>query len=174
MTKIVKEEIADFWKGVNVAPDKLTYDADQILMIYVYIIAKSKIRNLFAHLHMCQEFSTNYVMTTRVGYCYTTMEIALTMLLENSDLIDMTALYDEQTKQTKMQEKRVLVRSFIDDSLRDRERYGRNVNMTQSEQMDDVEIVTEIINADERVRSRRSSINSSLCSQDGPRKFGLL
>ena len=94
MTKIVKEEIADFWKGVNVAPDKLTYDADQILMIYVYIIAKSKLRNLFAHLHMCQEFSTNYVMTTRVGYCYTTMEIALTMLLENSDLIDMTALYD--------------------------------------------------------------------------------
>ena len=46
--------------------------------------------------------------------------------------------------------------------------------MTQSEQMDDVEIVTEIINADERVRSRRSSINSSLCSQDGKRKFGLL
>lgn len=53
MTRIIKEEIAQFWKGVNVNKEKLAYDADQLLLIYVYIIAKAKVPDLFAHLHIC-------------------------------------------------------------------------------------------------------------------------
>ncbi len=61
VTHIIKQEIAEFWKGVNVSQDKLALDGDQILMLYVYIAAKAKIKNIFAHLEFCKEFSTPYI-----------------------------------------------------------------------------------------------------------------
>jgi hypothetical protein len=88
MTRIIKEEIADFWRGVKIEKETLAYDADTLLLIYIYIIAKAKVFNIFAHLHICSEFSTPYLMTTRVGYCYTTMEVALSMLIDNDNLVD--------------------------------------------------------------------------------------
>jgi hypothetical protein len=60
-------------------------------MLYVYIIASSKIHNLFAHLQFCKEFSTPYIKTTRLGYCLTTMEVALTLFIDEDELINMDA-----------------------------------------------------------------------------------
>ena len=77
MTNIIKREIRAFWDGVDVEKDKLTLDGDQVIMLYVYIAAKAQIKNIFAHLQFCKEFSTPYIKTTRVGYCLTTMEVAL-------------------------------------------------------------------------------------------------
>lgn len=58
-------------------------------MLYVYIAAKAKVKNLFAHLYFCKKFSTPYIQTTRLGYCLTTMEVALTLLTEEKDIINM-------------------------------------------------------------------------------------
>lgn len=58
-------------------------------MLYVYICAKAGLRNIFAHIQFCSEFSTPYIKTTRVGYCLTTMEVALKLLCDEKDLIDM-------------------------------------------------------------------------------------
>ncbi len=58
-------------------------------MLYVYVAAKAQIKNIFAHLQFCKEFSTPYIKTTRVGYCLTTMEVALTLLTDEKDLINM-------------------------------------------------------------------------------------
>lgn len=71
--------------------DKLALDGDQIIMLYVYIAAKSQIKNLFAQVQFCKEFSTPYIKTTRMGYCLTTMEVALTLLTEEAELINMEA-----------------------------------------------------------------------------------
>jgi len=60
-------------------------------MLYVYIAAKAQIKNIFAHLQFCKEFSTPYIKTTRVGYCLTTMEVALTLLSDEDELINMEA-----------------------------------------------------------------------------------
>jgi len=58
-------------------------------MLYVYIAAKAGLKNIFSHLHFCKEFSTPYIKTTRVGYCLTTMEVALQLLTEEENLITM-------------------------------------------------------------------------------------
>lgn len=56
-------------------------------MLYVYIAAKAGVKNIFAHLQFCAEFSTPFIKTTRVGYCLTTMEVALKLLVDEKDLI---------------------------------------------------------------------------------------
>ena len=71
--------------------DKLALDGDQMIMLYVYIAAKCNISNLFAQVQFCKEFSTPYVKTTKMGYCLTTMEVALTLLVDEPELIDMDA-----------------------------------------------------------------------------------
>lgn len=71
--------------------DKLALDGDQIIMLYVYIAAKANIKNIFAHVTFCKEFSTPYIKTTRMGYCLTTMEVALTLLCDEDELINMEA-----------------------------------------------------------------------------------
>lgn len=40
--KIVKS-INKFWKGLDIKKDKLTIDGDTLLMIYIYIVFKSRI-----------------------------------------------------------------------------------------------------------------------------------
>jgi len=51
-------------------------------MLYVFIASRAQINHLFAHLLFCKEFSTPYIKTTRVGYCLTTLEVALTLLTD--------------------------------------------------------------------------------------------
>lgn len=70
-------------------PDKLALDGDQILMLFVFILARAAIKNIYAHLQLCTEFSTPYIKTTRVGYCLTTMEVALKLLTDEKELICM-------------------------------------------------------------------------------------
>jgi len=82
ISDIIKKDIRQFWTGVDVKEDKLTLDGDQIIMIFVYIASKTVVNNLHAHLAFCKEFSTPFIKTTRLGYCLTTMEIALTLLAE--------------------------------------------------------------------------------------------
>jgi hypothetical protein len=69
----------------------LALDGDQIIMLYVYIAARGEISNLYAQVEFCKLFSTPYIKTTRMGYCLTTMEVALTLLTEEDNLVDMDA-----------------------------------------------------------------------------------
>jgi len=56
-------------------------------MLFVYLAAKSDIKSIFGQLAFCKEFSTPFIKDTRMGYCLTTMEIALKLLAEEQDLI---------------------------------------------------------------------------------------
>lgn len=84
---MIKAEIKSFWDGVDVKKDKLVLDGDQVMMLFVFIAAKANINNIFAQLAFCKEFSTNFIKDTRMGYCLTTMEIALKLLIDEPDLI---------------------------------------------------------------------------------------
>jgi len=57
------------------------------MMLFVYLATKSDIKSIFGQLAFCKEFSTPYIKDTRMGYCLTTMEIALKLLIEEKDLI---------------------------------------------------------------------------------------
>lgn len=84
----ITQDIDDFWKGVNVNKSKLVLDGENLILIYEYILAKSWIKDLQAHIQMCFEFSTPFLKQTRVGYCLTTIQMAMTMLTEQTDLIN--------------------------------------------------------------------------------------
>ena len=50
VSKKIRDEIKEFWKGVNVDSRKLVLDGEQITMIYEFITIKAEILNLFAHI----------------------------------------------------------------------------------------------------------------------------
>ena len=81
-------------------------------MLHVYICAKSGLKNLFANLNFCTEFSTPYIKTTRVGYCLTTMEVALKLLCEEKDLIDMKDKKTSKSKENKQKRNSLMRQSF--------------------------------------------------------------
>jgi hypothetical protein len=59
-------------------------------MLYLYIVLKARIPNMFAYMKIMEEFSTNYVRSiSRYGYCMTTLEVVMEMLQTHSlnDLI---------------------------------------------------------------------------------------
>lgn len=54
------QSIDEFWKGIKeVEKKKLTLDADELLMIFIYVTLKSKIGEFYAHLKLINEFSTD-------------------------------------------------------------------------------------------------------------------
>lgn len=89
VSKYIVESINKFWDGLRIKKDKLTIDGDSLLMIYIYICFKAKILDLFAQIKIMNEFSTPFVRTTKLGYCLSTLEVALNHILsmEQEDLV---------------------------------------------------------------------------------------
>ena len=48
ISSCIKQEVHDFWEGVEVDQKKLTLDAEQIAMIYEYVTIKADVKNIFA------------------------------------------------------------------------------------------------------------------------------
>ena len=48
VSDVIKSEIKDFWKGVDVRKDKLVLDGDKFMMLFVYIVAKADVKNIIA------------------------------------------------------------------------------------------------------------------------------
>jgi hypothetical protein len=86
VSNLIVLSINNFWKDLDVRKDKLTIDGDSLLMIYIYITVKAKtnVADLFAHVKFMNEFSTPYVRNNKLGYCLTTLEIALNHILNLS------------------------------------------------------------------------------------------
>jgi len=53
--------INEFWRGIDVPSDKLVLDADQMLSIMTYSIARSNIPDLPCHLKLIQEFTSTEI-----------------------------------------------------------------------------------------------------------------
>lgn len=61
ISSCIKQEVHDFWDGVDVDQKKLTLDAEQIAMIYEFVAIKAEVKNIFAQIRFCQEFSTKFI-----------------------------------------------------------------------------------------------------------------
>ena len=58
------------------------------MSIFLYVVARAAIRNIHAHIFFIKQFSTPYILsTTKMGYCLTTLEIAINILTEEPDAI---------------------------------------------------------------------------------------
>lgn len=106
----IKNDIDEFWRGVNVARDKLVLDGENLILIYEYILAKCSVRDLYAHIQLCFEFSTPFLKTTKLGYCLTTIQMAMAMLTDN-ELIEMEE-EDEKDEEAFYRRSREFSQSF--------------------------------------------------------------
>ena len=68
----------------QVKPDKLVLDADQMLMILIYILLQAKVSfvKLYSHIRMIYEFQTDSQRNSQKGYCVSSMEICLESIFE--------------------------------------------------------------------------------------------
>lgn len=77
MSSLIVQSVNRFWEGIQVNEDHLTIAADSLIMVYIYVIVKSRIIDIFAQIKFINEFLTPYVKNTKIGYCVTTMEVAV-------------------------------------------------------------------------------------------------
>ena len=76
-SQIIVKCIDIFWKDIPlVDKKKLTLDADELLMIFIYITLRSKVGELFSHLKLINEFSTDTLRRSKLGYYTSTIEVA--------------------------------------------------------------------------------------------------
>lgn len=68
----------------NIKPEKLVLDADQMLMIMIYVLLQSKISlvKLYSHIRLVYEFQTESQKNSQKGYCVSSMEICLESIFE--------------------------------------------------------------------------------------------
>ena len=79
----IVQAIDTFWQGVTqIDKKKLTLDADELLMIFIYVALRSKVYELLAQLKFINEFSTNTLRLSKLGYCILTLEVALQQILQ--------------------------------------------------------------------------------------------
>jgi hypothetical protein len=86
ISKHIEETITKFWSGITIInPEKLIIDGDNILMLYLYIVLRARIPNMYAFMKMMDDFSTPYVRSiSKYGYCLSTLEIAMERITNNS------------------------------------------------------------------------------------------
>ena len=81
--------INDFWTEMEnfIKKDFLGIEAEQIMTIFIYIIIKSGITDIFVHCKMIKYFTTCTTKASMIGYYYSTIEASITYIktLKNVD-----------------------------------------------------------------------------------------
>ena len=71
--------INDFWQEMEqyIKKDFLSIEAEQIMTIFIYVIIKSGISNIFVHCKMIKLFTTCTTKSSMIGYYYSTVEASI-------------------------------------------------------------------------------------------------
>ena len=78
-------------------------------MLYLYIVLKAKIPNMFAYMKIMEEFSTTYVRSiSRYGYCMTTLEV----VMDRVSNLTLNELLENQQKQSVAERSKSFRRNF--------------------------------------------------------------
>ena len=74
--------INDFWTEMEnyIKKDFLGIEAEQIMTIFIYIIIKSGITDIFVHCKMIKYFTTCTTKSSMIGYYYSTIEASITYI----------------------------------------------------------------------------------------------
>lgn len=94
-SSLIVQSIDSFWAGVSYIPleslkKKLALDAEQMILICIYIALRAHLPDLFAHLKLAYQFATQNVRQTKLGYFVATFEMALDQILNmlESEVLD--------------------------------------------------------------------------------------
>ena len=74
--------INDFWQEMEeyIKKDYLSIEAEQIMTIFIYIIIKSGIIDIFVHCKIIKLFTTCTTKSSMIGYYYSTVEASITYI----------------------------------------------------------------------------------------------
>jgi len=87
----ITECVNEFWKEYEyvIEPNNLNIDADELMSIFIYIMIKSELYDLFVHLRLIRDFTTSSSKSTMVGYYYVTLEASIMYILEIKNINDL-------------------------------------------------------------------------------------
>jgi hypothetical protein len=79
----ITKAITDFYSGVDFdgKAGKLQIDADALINICIYVLIKCKVKSIFAHLKLANQFATSMMRNSKLGYVSSTFEVALEQIL---------------------------------------------------------------------------------------------
>ena len=75
----IKNCINDFWNDMEdyIKNDLLGIEAEQLMTIFIYIIAKAQIKDIAVHCKLIQLFSTSMTTSSMIGYYYSNAEASV-------------------------------------------------------------------------------------------------
>ena len=78
----IKNCIDDFWKDMEdyVKSDLLGVESEQLMTIFIYIIAKARIKDIVVHCRLIQLFTTSMTKSSMIGYYYSNAEASVTFI----------------------------------------------------------------------------------------------
>lgn len=79
---LIKNNIEEFWKDMPIDHSHLTITQDTKIPLYIYIVIKSKLVNLAAHIKFIQEFTTSYIHESYLGSNLALYESAMTIVAD--------------------------------------------------------------------------------------------
>ena len=84
----IKNCIDDFWKDLEdyIKNDLLGIEAEQLMTIFIYIIAKSQIKDIVVHCKLIQLFTTPMTKSSMIGYYYSNAEASVTYIQSLKDI----------------------------------------------------------------------------------------
>lgn len=83
VNELILSWVDEFWKNLDIDEEQLVIATDQMVLIYLYIVTRAKIVDLFAHFKYITAFTTQYVRQSNLGFLLATYEHALYTLMEH-------------------------------------------------------------------------------------------
>ena len=84
ISSLITECVNKYWKNMEryIQPSMLSIDADELMTIFMYIIYKSHMDELFIHADFIKYFTSPTTKSTMIGYYFTTLQGCLDFLLQ--------------------------------------------------------------------------------------------
>jgi hypothetical protein len=101
---LIKTHIEEFWKDIPIDNSHLTITQDTKIPLYIYIVIKSKLVNLAAHIKFIQEFTTSYIHESYLGSNLALYESAMTIVADKKrntiyNVVDQNEVYKQKNAQ---------------------------------------------------------------------------
>ena len=78
----IKSCVDDFWKDLDgyVKSELLGVEAEQLMTIFIYIIAKARINDIIVHCKLIQLFTTSVIKSSMMGYYYSNAKASVSYI----------------------------------------------------------------------------------------------
>ena len=92
VSSLITDCVNKYWKNMErfITPSLLTINADELMTIFVYIVYRCNMPNIFIHADFIKYFTSPTTKATMIGYYFTTLNGCLDYLLEVKDKKDFT------------------------------------------------------------------------------------